>query len=70
MQGLETLAADLPYAKHVHSQLMCSITKEIMDEHNAPVVLPNGTVYSEKAIDQGTCNGQFTDPISGNSFPL
>lgn len=42
------LAAELPYAHHVHSTLVCRISGQIMNEHNPPLVLPNGYVYSTK----------------------
>ena len=42
------LAADLPYSKHIHSKLVCHITHDLMNEHNPPMVLPNGMVYSLK----------------------
>ena len=67
MQSFKKLAEGLPYAKHVHSRLVCAITKEIMNEHDPPVVLPNGIVYSKKAIQQNSNQGDgvFVDPISG-----
>lgn len=65
LQSFQALAQRLPYAKHVHSRLVCAVTKEVMDEHNPPIVLPNGTVYSERAIDQGIVNDSFADPVSG-----
>ena len=43
-------AEGLPYAKHVQSKLVCSVTREIMNEANPPMVLPNGYVYSSKAV--------------------
>lgn len=46
-----TLSQDLPRSMHVHSVLVCRITGEIMDENNAPMVLPNGNVYSAKALN-------------------
>lgn len=42
------LAEPLPFSKRVHSQLVCYITKELMDDHNPPLVLPNGYAYSRK----------------------
>ena len=65
LQNFQSLAGGLPYAKHQHSRLICAITKELMNENNPPMVLPSGTVYSEKAIQQHTKQGQFIDPISG-----
>ncbi|GBG67735.1 hypothetical protein CBR_g863 [Chara braunii] len=42
------LAEGLPFAKHIHSKLVCAVTKELMNEDNPPLVLPNGYVYSKK----------------------
>jgi macrophage erythroblast attacher len=44
----QALAAGLPYAKHLHSKLVCHITKQLMNEDDPPMVLPNGYVYSLK----------------------
>ena len=38
-----------------------------MNEHNPPIVLPNGTVYSDKAVQQHTNNFYFVDPVSGEA---
>ncbi|TMW63642.1 hypothetical protein Poli38472_002583 [Pythium oligandrum] len=46
------LTVNLPFAHHPHSRLVCRVTQRVMDEHNPPVVLPNGFVYSQQAIDQ------------------
>lgn len=45
---IRNLAEPLPFAKHIHSKLVCFITKELMNEDNPPLVLPNGYVYSSK----------------------
>ena len=45
-----SLAQSLPRARHEHSILVCSISGEIMDENNPPMALPNGNVYSRKAL--------------------
>jgi hypothetical protein len=42
------LAEQHPFAKHFHSKLVCYISKELMNEDNPPLVLPNGYVYSRK----------------------
>ena len=38
LPAFRTLAQGLPFAKHVHSKLVCAVTKEIIDEHNPPFV--------------------------------
>jgi len=45
------LAKDLPYPQRTKSSVVCSITKHEMDEDNyAPMVLPNGYIYSKKGL--------------------
>eukprot|EP00897_Mesotaenium_endlicherianum_P005361 jgi/Mesen1/4853/ME000244S04029 len=51
-EALRRLAEPLPFSKHGLSKLVCRITKEPMDDHNPPMVLPNGFVYSQKAMDE------------------
>ncbi|RLN92132.1 hypothetical protein BBJ28_00012805 [Nothophytophthora sp. Chile5] len=45
------LCSGLPFAYHPHSRLVCRVTQSVMDEHNPPLVLPNGRVYSKRGID-------------------
>lgn len=40
----------MPSTLKTVSSLICRITGEIMDEHNPPIMLPNGEVYSQKGI--------------------
>lgn len=65
------LAGPLPFSHHTNSTLVCRITGKLMDESNPPLVLPNGSVYSTKAVHEqiNTC-GYFHDPISGLKFTL
>ncbi|KAF8402802.1 hypothetical protein HHK36_010893 [Tetracentron sinense] len=51
-ESFRKLALPLPFSKQHHSKLVCYITKEPMDTENPPLVLPNGYVYSTKAIDE------------------
>ncbi len=46
------VCADLPFSKHVHSKLVCAITRQRMDEHNPPMVTPKGACYSEAGMRQ------------------
>ena len=41
------LAKHLPFAHCAQSRLICTLTGEAMDEHNPPMMLPNGNVYGE-----------------------
>ncbi|KAI9118698.1 hypothetical protein K1719_010143 [Acacia pycnantha] len=68
-EGFRTLAKPLPYSKQHHSKLVCYITKELMDTENPPQVLPNGYVYSTKALEEMAKknNGKITCPRTGFS---
>ncbi|KAM3698178.1 hypothetical protein ACB098_06G169600 [Castanea mollissima] len=61
------LALPLPFSKQHHSKLVCYITKELMDTENPPQVLPNGYVYSTKALEEMSRknNGKITCPRTG-----
>ncbi|KAJ8709576.1 hypothetical protein PYW08_009580 [Mythimna loreyi] len=49
---LNALAATLPHAHVSHSRLLCRISRAPLNEHNHPMVLPNGQVYGEKALKE------------------
>ncbi|CAH0721040.1 unnamed protein product, partial [Brenthis ino] len=49
---LDALAATLPHAHCSHSRLLCRISRLPLNEHNHPMVLPNGQVYGEKALKE------------------
>ncbi|GJR28143.1 macrophage erythroblast attacher-like protein [Tanacetum coccineum] len=61
-ENFRKLANPLPFSKQHHSKLVCYITKELMDTENPPLVLPNGYVYSEKALLEmaNNNNGRIT----------
>ncbi|KAJ0045691.1 hypothetical protein Pint_06164 [Pistacia integerrima] len=63
-ESFRKLASPLPYSKQHHSKLVCYITKELMDTENPPQVLPNGYVYSTKALEEMAKknNGKITCP--------
>ncbi|PON91514.1 LIS motif containing RING-type zinc-finger protein [Trema orientale] len=63
-ENFRKLAHSLPYSKQHHSKLVCYITKELMDTENPPQVLPNGYVYSTKALEDMAKknNGKITCP--------
>ena len=42
------LGKTLPFAHHSQSYLICALSGEPMNEHNPPLVLPNGYVYGQK----------------------
>uniref|UniRef100_A0A0D6QVT0 Macrophage erythroblast attacher n=1 Tax=Araucaria cunninghamii TaxID=56994 RepID=A0A0D6QVT0_ARACU len=66
-ENFRDLASSLPYSKHIHSKLVCYISKELMDADNPPLVLPNGYVYSSKAMEEMARknNGQVICPRTG-----
>ncbi len=43
--NLNTIARPLPYAYCSNSKLICAHSSEILNEHNLPMMLPNGYVY-------------------------
>ncbi|CAH4036980.1 unnamed protein product [Pieris brassicae] len=49
---LNSLASTLPHAHCSHSRLVCRISNKPLNEHNHPMVLPNGQVYGEKALKE------------------
>ncbi|KAL2526130.1 LisH/CRA/RING-U-box domains-containing protein [Abeliophyllum distichum] len=66
-ESFRKLAQPLPYSKQHHSKLVCYISKELMDTENPPLVLPNGYVYSTKALEDMARknNGKITCPRTG-----
>jgi len=66
-ESFRKLADGLPFSKQHHSKLVCYITKELMDTENPPLVLPNGYVYSNKALEEMAKNntGKITCPRTG-----
>lgn len=64
------LAAELPYAFHLHSSLVCALSRRPMDDDNLPLMLPNGNVYSHLAISMAAMRGKgiFTDPRTGDRY--
>lgn len=49
-KNLNELAKTLPFAHCAQSRLVCSMSGHVMNEHNPPMMLPNGYVYGEKAL--------------------
>ncbi|KAI3758032.1 hypothetical protein L6452_05579 [Arctium lappa] len=66
-ESFRKLAMPLPFSKQHHSKLVCYITKDLMDTENPPLVLPNGYVYSTKALEEMATNnnGKITCPRTG-----
>mmetsp|Transcript_5095 Transcript_5095/g.15560 ORF Transcript_5095/g.15560 Transcript_5095/m.15560 type:complete len:437 (-) Transcript_5095:89-1399(-) len=49
---VRALARGLPRARAPRTALVCPISGEVMSEENPPMVLPNGLVYSLKALQR------------------
>ncbi|KAG6524834.1 protein MAEA homolog [Zingiber officinale] len=66
-EGFRRLAEPLPFSKLHHSKLVCYISKKPMDHENPPLVLPNGHVYSTKALEEMSRqnDGRITCPRTG-----
>ncbi|KAG6524835.1 hypothetical protein ZIOFF_014779 [Zingiber officinale] len=66
-EGFRKLAEPLPFSKLHHSKLVCYISKKPMDHENPPLVLPNGHVYSTKALEEMSRqnDGRITCPRTG-----
>lgn len=49
-EALNELAAPLPFAHCTQSKLVCSISGQPLNEHNQPMMMPNGYVYGEQVF--------------------
>ncbi|GAQ85907.1 LisH dimerisation motif containing protein [Klebsormidium nitens] len=65
--SFRALAEGLPFSKQTHSKLVCSITHDVMDADNPPLVLPNGCLYSRRAMEAMAekHHGEITCPKTG-----
>ena len=52
-QPLNELARPLPFSHCTQSRLMCALSGKPIDEHNPPMVLPNGNVYGRLVSTHG-----------------
>jgi len=71
-EPLSTLASALPYAHCAHSQLVCAISGEPLNENNPPLVLPSGFVYGTKSLEETarTNSGKVICSRSGKVFHI
>lgn len=69
-RALNCLARGLPYAHCSQSRLVCRISGQPLNEHNQPLVLPNGYVYGEQALRAVARRGRVTCPRSCDTFDL
>ena len=67
------LARPLPFAHSSQSRLLCNVSGEPMNEHNQPLMLPNGYVYGEVSLQRLASNntvGQIQCPKTLQVFGL
>ncbi|XP_074108284.1 E3 ubiquitin-protein transferase Katazuke [Cotesia typhae] len=71
-ENLNELASPLPFAHCSQSRLVCSISGEPLNEYNQPMMMPNGYVYGEKALEKmaQANNGAVTCPKTKEVFPF
>ena len=72
IENMFSLAKSLPYSHHTNSTIVCRITGRLMNEHNPPMILPNGYVYSREALEElaSQDKGVVTCPRTLEQFPL
>jgi len=66
------MAKRLPHAHAGHSRLICAYSGEPLNEHNPPLMLPNGMIYGQNSLLQlaSQSNGMIVCPRTGDSFAL
>lgn len=64
---MNTLASSLPCAHCSQSRLVCAISGMPLNEHNQPLMLPNGHVYGSVSLNQMAAQnkGRVTCPRTG-----
>jgi len=67
-EWFNTLARPLPFAHCSQSRLFCSISGLPLNEHNTPMILPNGYVYGEQVYI--LCTYYFITNINKTFFTL
>jgi hypothetical protein len=70
---LSRLASSLTVAARTQSRLVCRLSGAVMDDRNPPLVLPNGYVYSKKALTDMAAldpQGRVTCPRTKQTFAL
>nr|CAD7439861.1 unnamed protein product [Timema bartmani] len=70
-ESLNKLASSLPFAHCSQSRLVCTISGLPLNEHNQPMMLPNGYVYGEQSLEQMALdnNSQIICPKTKEVFP-
>jgi len=70
--GMYKLAGSLSISHRTQSCIVCRMCGKVMDENNRPMALPNGNVYSRKALEENMKrnDGQIFDPRTGETFEI
>ncbi|KAM7361549.1 E3 ubiquitin-protein transferase Katazuke [Cochliomyia hominivorax] len=68
-EDFNKIATNLPYSHCVQSRLICRITGLPLNEHNLPMMLPNGQIFGQLAIPEITKeNGVVVCPVTNTKF--
>lgn len=69
---MNALAHSLPCAHCSQSRLVCAISGMPLNEHNQPLMLPNGNVYGSVSLNQMAAQrkGRVTCPRSNREFDI
>lgn len=68
-EDFNKIALNLPYSHCVQSRLICRMTGLPLNEHNLPMMLPNGQIFGQLAIPEITKeNGVVVCPITNTKF--
>ena len=70
--SLKAIAKGLPTAPLSQSRVICRLSGEVMNEHNPPLMLPNGNAYSTQALlNMSQMNsGRVVCPLTGQQYQL
>lgn len=68
-EDFNEIAKCLPYSHCAQSRLICRVTGLPLNEHNLPMMLPNGQIYGQLAIPQITKDdGTIVCPVTKTPF--
>lgn len=68
---LNDLARRLPYPHCSQSKLICPISGQALNEHNPPMMLPNGYIYGEESLkSMASTNGLIVCPKTKQEYRL
>lgn len=68
-QNINDVAEPLPFSHCAQSRLICRVTGKALNEHNLPMMLPNGQVYGQLALPSMTKeNGIVVCPRTNQTF--